>query len=496
MRKIATTAFLLLLAACAKDYGDLTEVTHKNIDKIVGWGTVCENGTVRDLPCGLNFRGERPQLCVKGAWSWSGECVDPDECLDDDTRVVEKTNCLDTIGDQPQKCIEGHWGNDGLCILLAPTIMPDKGDFYPHSTESVAITTETEGATIRYTFDDSEPTSSTGYEYTGPIAVSAIPSGYTAIKARSFREGMADSYVATGMYRVVRIPCTGQAKCYNNFDETTCPAPGAFFYGQDAQYAALGICVPKSYTVNGTIPEEIVVDNNKGLQWQKTLSGITYTWDGAIAYCDDLTYSGYSDWRLPNDRELESIVDAGYPAPSIDTDTFPGTPMAGFWSSSSRGDKTNDAWCVQFSNGLVTSYIKTTVLYARCVRGKNWWQEGSFIEEPAGEQVVVADSATGLAWTKEYTSISMTWQSALIYCEELNYAGHADWRLPNIDELKTLINRGRYSPASDFPDMPSMLFWSSSSRVSGISYAWSLGLGSGTVTSNFKTDNIYARCVR
>ena len=64
-------------------------------------------------------------------------------------------------------------------------------------------------------------------------------------------------------------------------------------------------------------------------------------------------------------------------------------------------------------------------------------------------------------WQKDYVS-GKTWKEALSYCENLTYAGYSDWRLPNRNELASLINYDNVSPASDFPDMPSLEFWSSS----------------------------------
>ncbi|MGI6393996.1 MAG: DUF1566 domain-containing protein [bacterium] len=148
----------------------------------------------------------------------------------------------------------------------------------------------------------------------------------------------------------------------------TCPAPGQDFFGQDAQYAALGYCTPKSYTVSGASPEEIVTDNNTGLQWQRTLSGSTYNWQNAINYCDGLTYGGYSDWRLPTRKELATLPDYGRYNPAIDTDAFPGTPSSYFWSSSSYVYNPDNAWYVYFYLGNVLYNSKPNTYYARCVR--------------------------------------------------------------------------------------------------------------------------------
>jgi hypothetical protein len=52
-----------------------------------------------------------------------------------------------------------------------------------------------------------------------------------------------------------------------------------------------------------------VTDRATGLMWQKADSGKTMDWEQALAYAEGLTCGGHSDWRLPNAKELQSIVD-------------------------------------------------------------------------------------------------------------------------------------------------------------------------------------------
>jgi hypothetical protein len=50
------------------------------------------------------------------------------------------------------------------------------------------------------------------------------------------------------------------------------------------------------------------------------------------------------------------------------------------------------------------------------------------------------DVATGLMWTKKDNGSALTWQGALDYCRGLRVAGHNDWRLPTIDELRGIFD--------------------------------------------------------
>ena len=117
------------------------------------------------------------------------------------------------------------------------------------------------------------------------------------------------------------------------------------------------------------------------------------------------------------------------------------------------------------------------------------------VTEPATGEFIVTDVVTGLIWQKSYVT-GKTWQQALAYCEELDYANQTDWRLPDKNELASLINYEIYGPASDFPDMPSQYFWSSSSNAGKTSTAWLVNFYGGSVGNIDKTYGGYARCVR
>jgi len=107
-----------------------------------------------------------------------------------------------------------------------------------------------------------------------------------------------------------------------------------------------------------------------GLEWQRSSSTTTYDWAGALNYCESSTLDGHSDWRLPNLKELLSIVKPTASSPAIDS-VFTNTQNAYYWSSSPLPHYSfYDIYAVSFSNG--TSNIGTdhlTPQYVRCVRG-------------------------------------------------------------------------------------------------------------------------------
>lgn len=125
---------------------------------------------------------------------------------------------------------------------------------------------------------------------------------------------------------------------------------------------------------------------------------------------------------------------------------------------------------------------------------------GAFQSSTVNGDVIVTDTETGLIWQKTYVS-GKKWQQALYYCENLTYAGYNDWRLPNRNELLSLVNFEKYEPASDFPDMPSGYFWSSSTHFDSMHLAYAafarvVSFEYGELDIEYKTESLLCRCVR
>ena len=79
--------------------------------------------------------------------------------------------------------------------------------------------------------------------------------------------------------------------------------------------------------------------------------------------------AGYTDWRLPNRKELESITDIGQCNPTIDGTAFPSTPIDQHWASSANPCSATNVWAVAFTHGNVYNYKKRTSKYfVRLVR--------------------------------------------------------------------------------------------------------------------------------
>ncbi|MBP5435593.1 DUF1566 domain-containing protein [bacterium] len=283
--------------------------------------------------------------------------------------------------------------------------------------------------------------------------------------------------------------CTGQTYCQDMFSVTSCPLFNEDYYGQDAQYAEIGVCVPQNFTLKTAPGQNIVVDNNTGLEWQQTASEESNMGRaGAEKYCNELVYGGYSDWRLPDPNEILTIVDNDKydPATNSNFAHIPSNDYSSFLFLS-----TPEIYFNPYDGTY--SYFGYKV-YVLCVRGTKM-ATGVFTSKKINGDIVVTDAVTGLTWKKEYIK-DVDWETALKYCENLDYAGRTDWRLPNKNELASLLNVNKSDiPYSDFPDMPANWFWSSTTFLTINKSALIVNFNNGWIDSEVKYDKLHARCV-
>ena len=125
---------------------------------------------------------------------------------------------------------------------------------------------------------------------------------------------------------------------------------------------------------------------------------------------------------------------------------------------------------------------------------------GDFTRNASG---VVTDSRTHLEWQDDYSNNggsikNTTWRNAIDYCVNLNLDGNTDWRLPNLNELTSLVDDVKYNPAINptFVNTNSNDYWSSTTYASNYDSAWIVSFGYGFQNGNTKDYNYYVRCVR
>lgn len=278
-----------------------------------------------------------------------------------------------------------------------------------------------------------------------------------------------------------------------------------------------------------------MTDTNTGLTWMRcsmgqTWSGATctgmastYTFNQANALTGTVTFSGRSDWRVPNIRELLTIVDWLAYSPAIDRITFPNVPLSSFWSATPNGIQNaafiDLAWSVYFGNGnAYADTNKQDANYVRLVRGAEASallrispQSTDYVNHSNG---TVTHTPTGLMWqicpvgqiwtgsNCSGTAGAMTLDAAKLLTS--NMAGFTDWRLPKVDELITLKDFGTNYPTINnnvFPGMQWWDFWSGSltanpdHNFAGFAWRVNFGGGDGVWGANNKIAS-YVRLVR
>ncbi len=342
-----------------------------------------------------------------------------------------------------------------------------------------------------------------------------------------------------------------------------------------------------AYVDNG---DGTVTDLNTGLTWEKKSDdgGLhdrddTYLWSGngeeetVWDWLDDLNasaFAGRSDWRIPNVKELTTIIDYGQNGPALDpsfdagcetgctvlTCSCTAVSNASYWSSTTKIGATSNAWTVTATTGRVQFVDKATGQRVRAVRGgsncklpatgqttkftadKNDGIAGpvavpddgtvragaplSYVENDDG---TVTDQNTQLVWEKKGDGggvhdrrATALWsgngvgETVWDWLDDVNsqaFAGHIDWRIPNVKELQSIIDYQRSGPAlhpvfdgncvpgcseldcSCSPIAPAVFHSSTTDAALGTS-AWVVGFSDGSVATAVKTMAQSMRAVR
>lgn len=165
------------------------------------------------------------------------------------------------------------------------------------------------------------------------------------------------------------------------------------------------------YGVNHFVDNQdgTVTDEATGLMWQQADDGSRRNWQDALSYAENSTFAGYSDWRLPNIKELQSIVEYGGQVgdwPAIDTRFFTlsskntvADPMW-VWSSTTQGDFKYSADYISFGKAFSKKNSSATTYY-------DWHGAGAQRSDPKSgtpaEYEMASENAADLVMTKNYT---------------------------------------------------------------------------------------------
>lgn len=146
-----------------------------------------------------------------------------------------------------------------------------------------------------------------------------------------------------------------------------------------------------SADITPVAPDERYQDNGDGtvtdlrtnLMWHQCSSGLTgadcltgtvltYSWDTALqnpVTVNATGFAGHHDWRLPNTKELESLIELACYDPAINLTLFPNTVSDNYWTSSPAVYNAGQAWGISFNRGEISGFSRTTATFnVRLVR--------------------------------------------------------------------------------------------------------------------------------
>ncbi|MEI6153557.1 MAG: DUF1566 domain-containing protein, partial [Deltaproteobacteria bacterium] len=129
------------------------------------------------------------------------------------------------------------------------------------------------------------------------------------------------------------------------------------------------------------------------------------------------------------------------------------------------------------------------------------WPNPRFTSGTGAESECMIDNLTGLMWPKNGNLSSKTWNDAIDYTKTLTLCGHSDWRLPNINELESLVNVSQSNPntwlnTQGFTGVRTGIYWSSTTDAFNTGYAWDVDMWIGNLGYDVKTNAFYVWPVR
>ncbi len=323
------------------------------------------------------------------------------------------------------------------------------------------------------------------------------------------QDGVTTKTYTVCMYRAVPVFKTGQTTSYQTGDD-----------GDSNMQWGAPWSTPR-FAVSGNT----VTDNNTGLMWIQSPPTGTYTWTGAFTYIEDLnsavTY-GYNDWRMPNVRELASLVDFGQNILStwLNGQGFSNVQSNWYYSSTTYAPSITSTRIVLMVGGYMGDGNKSDGRYVWPVRENsinimitgqttqyNTNDDGQLkkgTDFPStrfcnNDDGTVTDNMTGLMWVQSPPTGTYTWVNGFTYINGLNNAnagagtyGYNDWRFPNVEELKNLVNYGQsdsstWLNAQGFSNVQTNYYWSSTTFANSNTRASVVGMSNSYVSDINKT---------
>lgn len=326
-----------------------------------------------------------------------------------------------------------------------------------------------------------------------------------------------------------------EVKCFLKTGQTTCHvADGGKLdcagSGQDAEYSR-GIAWPEPRFEVGEQSDNsgTVTDLLTGLVWTRDADPGEFPMDWAearelVSRMNRDHLHGFDDWRLPDRRELRSLISHQTRNPALpEGHPFNNVFMGWYWSATTAAIDDGFAWYVHMEGGRTFYGAKHQYYLVWPVRGEGngvlpatgqqgdspfgaSWPEPRFEVGEVGGGVAggadvagcaggitgnisdktVRDNLTGLIWRRpaNLTGEPVLWEEALEAVRKLNAGENDSWRLPNINELESLVDLSRHDPALPVGHpfgRCQEVYWSSTTSMFEPDWAWALYMNKGAV---------------
>lgn len=343
------------------------------------------------------------------------------------------------------------------------------------------------------------------------------------------------------------VPRTGQTRCW----DTAGAEIDRSGSGQDGAHRA-GVAWPSPrFTDRG---DGTVADELTGLVWLKDADAFgELTWEQALVIARTLDSgsaglsdgSSAGDWRLPTIKELFSLIDYESSDPILPAGhPFDNVRSSIYWTSTSLASAPTLAWMMTLGIGPTVFDLKVNPNRLWPVRGRAkalvpktgqqvcWngegkpvacggsgqdgdlrsgvaWPSPRFHDNGDG---TVTDRLTDLVWLKNANAFGWrTWQQALDACNGLRTGAvdgltdgsqRGEWRLPNIKEIESLVDYGRFGPCLPdgwhevFENVQPSSYWTSTSVAAAPTEAMFIILGVGPAIFESKEHPFYVWPVR
>jgi hypothetical protein len=322
------------------------------------------------------------------------------------------------------------------------------------------------------------------------------------------------------------ILATGMSRCYSEDGEPI----ACLGSGQDGEFRpGTGWSVDRFESLG----DHLVRDLATRLIWPKNscLSEYPLPWLEGLALVEQMNREekyGRRDWRMPNRRELRSLIDHSMKKPALTRGhPFHNLFLGWFWTSTTAalapayawylhleggrmfyGEKTGSFWLwpvcgvsdILPATGATLCYDERGEVMTDCRQSQDGalrlgcpWPVPRFIPGWSG----VLDRLTGLTWHTRagLGGQTATWSEALATVGSYAQETGLPWRMPNINELESLVDASAHSPALSpghpFTDLQ-QAYWSSTTSGFETDWAYALYLDKGAVGVGYKKNRDFA----